>query len=286
MTGIDPAMARALDRLDPPPMSDDFTARVLAATGAEGAALPALPKSRSAPRSLWRRSRNLVIGVTALSLVSAAAAATGLLGERAQGLPVISVIAAKIAPHRKASSEKLHPALAAAPAAAAPAATGQVEPAEAPTSVREARREAVEKWVAARRERRAAMGLPTASPQAVAAIRERLAQMPPAERRALVERALEKRRAARGATVPGANLAAPAHPLRDAIMQRREAVAASRAEPVAANAEPSAMPVPAASPDAAANSPVTARQQPAAERLRQLREQRERRRELRRQRGV
>lgn len=289
MSGIDPAVARALDRLEPPPMSDDFTARVLAATDGLDGALPPLPKVRPAKRGLWRRSRNLAIGVAAFSLVSAAAAATGLLGERVQDLPVIAAIAAKIAPNHKHAVSKPQQAasgLAAVPAPAAPAApevaaASEAVPLPATAPKQEVRREAIAKWVTERRERRAAQGLPVASPRQVAAVRERLAAMPPAERRALLDRAIAARREGRGAAGPGSERTAPAGTLREAIIQRREANAAARAEPL-----PEVPPVTTAAPQSAASPEPARTQQPSIERLRQLREQRERRREARRQRGV
>ena len=290
MSGIDPALARALDRLEPPPMSDDFTARVLAATDGLDGALPPLPKNRPASRSLWRRSRGLVVGVAAFSLVSAAAAATGLLGERVQDLPVIAAIAAKIAPNHKHAPPKPQlapPAIAAVPAqavSAEPAAVlaNDAVPVAATAARQEVRREAIAKWVTERRERRVAQGLPVASPRQVAAFRERLAEMPPAERRALLDRAIAARREARGGAAAGSERTAPAGTLREAIIQRREARAQTLPDvpPVATTAVPSPVP------DAAATPLPVRTQQPSIERLRQLREQRERRREVRRQRGL
>ena len=100
MIGIDPAMAAALDRLTPPPISLDFADRVMAQTEA-GSPLPPVIAPSDTRRSRWVRGRNIVLGVAGFSLLSATAAAAGLLGKSAQSLPVIAQIADRIAPQPK-----------------------------------------------------------------------------------------------------------------------------------------------------------------------------------------
>ncbi len=82
-----------LDTLQPPPMSLDFTDRVIAAARARTAETTDMqPRARSRP---WVRRGFGTMGVALCGLVGAAAAATGMLGERIQNMPVISVIAEK-----------------------------------------------------------------------------------------------------------------------------------------------------------------------------------------------
>lgn len=89
-TPFPPEMRRALDSFAPPPLPADFAARV-SENAAQRQAAPDLPRLRR-PRSRWRRAGWIAGGVASLSLVSAAAAATGVFGEPVH-VPVLSQIA-------------------------------------------------------------------------------------------------------------------------------------------------------------------------------------------------
>ncbi len=199
MTDYDPAMAAALDQLQPPPISLDFADRVMAAT--QSAPVPPPVVAPRPARRGWARKRNWAMGVAGLSLLSAAAAASGVLGESLQNLPVISVIAAQIAPKPKVKpklvtppkptpevAKKPEPVATAIPVIEAPAPVI----AQLPVSREEVRREIVAQAIANRiakrealRKARGQQSLPMHMPPAA---RERLAQMPPDERKMLIER--------------------------------------------------------------------------------------------------
>lgn len=90
-TPFPPEMRRALDGFAPPPLPADFADRLAAKAQTRTPPTPRLSRRwRSA--SPWRRAGLIVSGVASLSLVSAAAAATGVFGEPVQ-VPVISRIA-------------------------------------------------------------------------------------------------------------------------------------------------------------------------------------------------
>jgi hypothetical protein len=89
-TPFPPEMRRALDSFAPPPLPPDFAERV-AERARQREAAPELPRLRR-PASRWRRAGWIAGGVASLSLVSAAAAATGVFGEPVH-VPVISQIA-------------------------------------------------------------------------------------------------------------------------------------------------------------------------------------------------
>lgn len=95
MTGdsdFSPELRRALDGFAPPPLPADFAARTAAlAASRERAPLPRLRRRSTVRRLGWVAS-----GVAALSLVSAAAAATGVFGALVE-VPVLSPIARKLA---------------------------------------------------------------------------------------------------------------------------------------------------------------------------------------------
>lgn len=214
---FDPVTARALDRFAVPPLSPDFADRVVAKALArtEADALPpVVPARHAARRGVWARGRRVLIGVTAFSLMSAAAAATGVFGDAAKNVPVIGTLIASVAPAPKpkppvkAKPKPAAPALvAASPATTADAPTiGAAEPNAdtllPPTLRRQIRREVVAQRLVDRIERAEALGIkPT--PQQRARMAERLAAMPPQQRVALIRRVREIRRERQIATGEG-----------------------------------------------------------------------------------
>lgn len=94
----DPALAKALDTLEPPPLAHGFADRVAAAAAERGAApLPRLRKS--APRRFGlSRGRHLAFGGAALLLAgTAAAAASGLLQRVGVDLAPVGRIVERVA---------------------------------------------------------------------------------------------------------------------------------------------------------------------------------------------
>jgi hypothetical protein len=225
MTGIDPTMAAALDSLTPPPMSKNFADRVMAATQAA----PPLPTPRTTRRGGWARRHGLILGLAGFSLLSAAAAATGVLGESMQNLPVISVIAERIAPKPKAK-----PKLVVAPKPPLPAPAKAVPPSAQPVVVapavpvieplpvtrEEVRREVAARLIAEKLAKREAWrrehGLAGPPRHLPPRLRERLRALPPPERRALIERVRQIRQEQESGSTPP--------PERAAIIERAEQV--------------------------------------------------------------
>jgi len=281
----DPSLAELLDGLTVPPLSADFADRVVSAATHRLPPLPAPTLARSGRRARWIRGHRVVIGVVALGLMSAGAAATVIFGDVAQTIPVIGPLIARVVPakseHKRASTTALKPK----PEESAAEGAEDVAPViPAPLTIperlvvrREMRREIVAERIAdrlqQRAERREALGLP---PRAVrpAEARAVLRRIPPADRAAIVERVRE-------------------------IRQERRATALGPAEsgdlaPVpgtapAINAPPASQPLPEAqasgqassSREAAEIAPERAEQ---LRRLRALRELQRQRREMRRQR--
>ena len=223
MTGVDPAMAAALDRLTPPPISLGFADRVMALTEARSP-LPPVTAPRTTRRSRWVRGRNIVLGVAGFGLLSATAAASGLLGKSAQSLPVIAQIADRIAPQpkprhvvRKAEQPK--------PRVVVPAVAPLVSPIQVPepqpVTREEVHRELIARRIAERLARRETEngGLPRG--RIPPAVRERLRQMPPDERRALLARIRQIRSEQAGAVPPP--------PERAVIIERAKEIEARRA---------------------------------------------------------
>ena len=107
---IDGATARALDRLSVPPLSADFADRLVAKALAEDnvAALPPVMTPRRERRGVWTRGRRVIIGAAAFSLMSAAAAATGVFGDVAKNVPVLGPLIASVAPAPKPKRSEEH----------------------------------------------------------------------------------------------------------------------------------------------------------------------------------
>lgn len=204
---LDPALAAALDRLSVPPLPGDFADRVAARAAARGT-MPSLPDFRGRGRGRWSRGRSILVGVAAFSLVSAAAAATGVFGPISRETPVIGPILASVAPAVVAKPKpvvKPKPRLV-APApqlaeAVVPPPPGEVAPLPSTDRV-ETRAALIAERLERRAERRAARGLPP-KPIARRQIRKALADMTPEERKAVRERVRELRRHAIAGTPEG-----------------------------------------------------------------------------------
>ena len=83
----------ALDRYTVPKLGSDFADRVVA----KAVAIVPLPAARDR-RGSWKRGRTILFGIGAFSLMSAAAAATGVFGDVAKDVPVIGKLIASVAP--------------------------------------------------------------------------------------------------------------------------------------------------------------------------------------------
>lgn len=225
----DPAMKAALDRFTVPPLPAGFADRVVVAVTAgvpAAAALPPLPPA--SPRRFarpWRRPSRIAAGVLAMTLMSAAAAATGYLGDRAQtitrALPVVGPMIASVVPpppQKKQPTRRAEPpAIVRAPEADPPP-VGTADPMTiAPQTRRDIRREVLAERLVDRLEARdrwrAEAGLPPAPPHPGQAIRV-LRRIPPEDRRAVVDRVRELRqeRAAAASGQAGAASASPQRP--------------------------------------------------------------------------
>ena len=213
---IDGATARALDRYSVPPLSNSFADRLVAKAleGDEIAALPPIVPARSATRrGVWARGRRVVIGVTAFSLMSAAAAATGVFGDAAKNVPVIGPLIAIVAPTPKPKAivaPKPKPAPAAPKLIPPPVVVeepsievAQPTPGEVlpPRVRRQIRRELIAQRVVDQIERNEALGI-VPTPEERAKFAERLAKLPPGQRLALIKRVRDIRRERQAAVAP------------------------------------------------------------------------------------
>jgi hypothetical protein len=232
---IDGTTARALDRYDVPPLSAGFADRLVAkALAEEGIApLPPITEPRRERRGVWVRGRKLTIGLAAFSLMSAAAAATGVFGDAAKNVPVIGPLIAIVAPKPKlkaiiAPKSKLAapaPKLVAPPVVVEepPLDVAQPTPGEImpPRVRRQIRREFVAQRVVDQIERNEALGIkPT--PEQRARFAEGLAKMPPGQRLALIKRIRDIRRERLSATPPEGGEAPKANiPLLNPEMRRQ-----------------------------------------------------------------
>lgn len=224
MTGqLDPAMKRALDRLEPPPLSSDFADRVVAATEVRAAT----PRRRD-PRGPWSRGRQAAVGAMVVTLMSATAAAAGLFGEIGVTVPALERFVERVALARPEDPPALVPTpnrVAVVEVKAEPVADPVEAVAETParpTTVREVRREVAARRIAAgielRIARRERLGLPVDPRLRDLSLRpgaDAAARFP--ERAALAERVQEIRRARRDGTLAAAPEAAPG----DASPRRR-----------------------------------------------------------------
>lgn len=283
---FDPALREMLDGFSVPPLSPGFADRVVAAAANAANPLPAPVPSRGARRRRWIRGHRVIIGVVALGLMSAGAAATAIFGEAARTIPVIGPLIASVAPARPARkavhtvAAKPRPAESAASAAEEAAPPPEALPLALPERIavrRAIRREIVAERIAAglqrHAERREALGLPPA-PSRPAQIIPVLRRIPPADRAAVIERVREIRQEQRAAELglPG----------RAAVLPELNAAIAPKPEPILPPLPDTQLPHAGEAPRGeAAHAPDRIEQ---LRRLRVLRELQQRRRELRRQR--
>ena len=233
---INDATARALDRYNVPPLSTSFADRLVAKAlaGDEIVALPPIVPPRSpARRGVWARGRKVVIGVAAFSLMSAGAAATGVFGDAAKNVPVIGPLIAIVAPAPKPKAivaptpkpasvaPKLVPppvVVEETPIEVAQPTSGEILP---PRVRRQIRREMIAQRVVDQIERNEALGI-TPTPEERAKFAERLANLPPGQRLALIKRVREIRRERQAAVTPeGVEPPKPTIPLLNAEQRRQ-----------------------------------------------------------------
>lgn len=283
--GLDPALRAMLDGFAVPPLSPGFADRVVAAATNPPGPLPASALSRRGRRGRWIRGHRVVIGVVALGLMSAGAAATAIFGDVARTIPVIGPLIASVAPARPAHKAKLAVAAKPKPPEGAAPVVEETAPAAAmpltlPERIairHEIRREFVAERIAAglkqREERREALGLPPKPPRP-AQIIPILRRIPPADRAAVIERVREIRQEQRAAEL--------GLPDRAAVVPELNAAIAPRPEPVVPPLPETRLPDASELPRSEAlRTPERIEQ---LRRLRVLRELQQRRREMRRQR--
>ena len=203
---LSPSADAALRSVDAPPLSADFSDRVMAGLDAR---LRAKPEARSAAdrRGPWKRRRVILMTGLAAGLLSVGAAASGLFGVSIRNMPVVGVFVERLSPAKpvfaaakpipKPPVSKPKARLSAAPIAEPVASVSDQPPLGLPGMRRELRREVVAQRIADRMqerdERRQALGLPS-RPQAMAPkMRERLRALPPAEHAVLLQRVREIR---------------------------------------------------------------------------------------------
>jgi hypothetical protein len=285
----DPSMKAVLDRFTVPSLPEGFADRIVALAVAEPVPEPApLPRPRRDPRGGWRRPSRIFAGAMAFGLVSAAAAATGYLGDRAQTVvreaPVIGPMIAQVVPTtpKPAAKAKPSPVRAQVTAPAIPdapeIAVPEIRPVMPLSVRREVRREIIAERIASglerRAERRAELGL-SARPPRLRDVAPVLRRIPPADRRAVIERVREIRQE-RAAAALEPRLGRPVV-AEDSPLPVTVTVPQLDGHPVAA-VEPDAQQ------PAANGEPRSAERIEQLRRLRELRELRRRRLEARRQR--
>lgn len=191
-----PTEKAALDRFAVPPLSAGFADRVVAASADRPVPdMSASPWQRRSGRRSWRRA-SIIGGGIALSLLSAAAAATGYLGEpvrqAVREAPVIGPIIARVAPV-KADPVRIAKAPKAVPAAK-PAQAATADPVDMQRA--ESAQRIVDRIKEVRKERREA-GLPARlTPRER---REVWRSLPPEDRKAVADRVRELRQESRAA---------------------------------------------------------------------------------------
>ena len=233
-TPFSPDMRRALDGFVPPSPATGFADRALERIEARDRALAALPRLSRRWRSAspWRRGGAIIGAIASLTLVSAAAAATGLFGEPIE-VPVISPIARSLEIVPAPVVRQAPPAAAQAPAAA-PGVSAARDRLEALIDDPEFRAlPPVERRAELRRTARDIVASGEARPVEVRAAlrdttRERLANMTPEQREKLAE-AVAQRREALAGTTPAERRQAR----RQALRERRSEALEQGAAPVA-----------------------------------------------------
>jgi hypothetical protein len=242
---IDPLDAKtsaALDRYTVPSISADFADRVMARALSASPAQPitAAPRDR---RGAWKRARTIFMGVGALSVMSAAAAATGIFGDVAKDVPLIGPLIASIAPATAPPTTRTapkplaakrvkppEPAESEAPIVTMPSAPDPVPDADSRDPLgREVRLLA---RIEALQARRAEKGLPPLAP-AQARIRAQIAMLSPEMRQDIETRvnARLNHEQASGAVAPGVRRKIVAEELRAMKLETRiERIQARRQE--------------------------------------------------------
>jgi len=224
-----PGMRRALDGFAPPPPATGFADRALERIQArDQAALPTLPRLSRRWRSAspWRRGGAIVGAIASLTLVSAAAAATGIFGQAIE-VPVISPIARSLDMVPAPVLRRAPPAAALAPATA-PGVSAAREQLDALIDDPEFRAlPPVERRAELRRTARDLVASGEARPREVATAlretgRERLAAMTP-EQREQVAAAVAERREERRQSLAGTTPAERRLMRREAVRERRAA---------------------------------------------------------------
>jgi hypothetical protein len=246
-TPFSPEMRRALDGFAPPPPAPGFADRALERVRARDATPPlSKPLRRWRAASPWRRAGVVIGALASVSLVSAAAAATGVFGEPVE-VPVISPIARSLDIVRAPVVRQAPPVQAAAAPAAPPqpgvsAARERIDtliddpefralpPAERRAELRRSAREMVASGEARPREVRTALRDTT---------RERLANLTP-EQRAQLADAVAQRRETRREELAGTTPAERRQARRQAMRERRATALEQDAVPAASDgpAEP------------------------------------------------
>lgn len=167
-----------------PPLSADFTDRVIGRTAERPAALP--PLRPRAPR--WRGGRRLALGALAFGALASAAAATGLFGTLPDRVPSPGEVLASLAGPEIVPAPPAATSVAPAPPGAGDAQVAIEGPIDTPEELEEAfrrfddfrtrraelRREATDWRLDRALERRREQGLPVPSPEQEARLRERL----------------------------------------------------------------------------------------------------------------
>ena len=196
---------RSLDRYTVPPMAEGFADRVVAKALASSPTV-ATPAARDR-RGSWKRGRTILFGVGAFSLMSAAAAATGVFGDVAKDVPVIGTLIASVAPAKpkpvvvvavKPKPKKV--VVAPAPVVVEPVVVETIAPPVTSAMIEERRatkRARIDERIALRQERRAERGLPPLTEGQTRRIKQ-MAMIPPEARAAIKARVSERIEAAGG----------------------------------------------------------------------------------------
>jgi hypothetical protein len=258
---LTPSERRILDAFAAPALPAGFAERILAETAIQDAPLPS-PVPRRARGRGWRRMGLVASGVAGFGLMSAAAAASGLFGEAARetvrSAPVIGPIIVSVAPEKPKPAEKQRAAPKAAASASKPVTPPPVTiaPLDAPpasaVTPNELRQQLIAERMAERIEQRRKWrqenGLPP-DPVRPRDIAQRLRDLPPEEREAVIAR-LRQIRAEREAAWIAANGGKPLltpeerAARRQFILERRAARRAAMLEREAEALEPPASPPP------------------------------------------
>ncbi len=210
-----------------PVLSADFTDRVIDALPLGLSQLPERQQPRLRSRH-WRRAGIALIGIAGAGAVSVATATT-LFGVPIRNVPVVGYIVEKVSPQKPELVERAYPKDKAvqAPVAIPKIETQRVQPASELVSRRDLQLGAMAERLADRLDshdqRRREAGLPPRPPKMAPEMLERLAKLPPEDRRALFER-IHAIRTERGtaSSRPIAKVTKPANAMRPRWMSEEE----------------------------------------------------------------